>query len=248
VLMLAGCVQPSLSPNINYATARVLDALGIEVVIASGAGCCGAIRHHLSDQAGALDEARRNIDSWWPHIKAGAEAIVFNASGCGTQLREYGHLLRDDANFAHKAARVSAMAIDLAELLPRYVDQLRSRAVVPPGQRIVFHAPCSLQHGLKVRGAVEKLLEGLGAEPLPVAEGHLCCGSAGTYSILQPEISQQLGRNKIAALMAPRPDVILSANIGCIAQIAAGTAAPVRHWIEWLDERLVEEPATTVSP
>jgi glycolate oxidase iron-sulfur subunit len=238
MLLLAGCVQPAMAPNINAATARVLDALGIELLVAPGAGCCGAIRHHLADEEGALADARRNIDAWWPHVEAGAEAIVINASGCGTMLGEYGHLLRNDPAYAQKAARIRELARDPVELLSAHAEALASMLRVPTTRRIAFHPPCSLQHGLKVRGEVEELLVSVGAQLLPVADGHLCCGSAGTYSLLQPEIAAQLGKAKVQALMAPGPEVILSANIGCIAQIASGTKVPVQHWIEWMDARL----------
>jgi len=236
VLMLAGCVQPSMQPNINAATARVLDALGIETLVPAGAGCCGAIRQHLDDPEGACDDARRNIDAWWPAIEAGAEAIVLNASGCGTQVKEYGHLLRHDAAYAAKARRVSELARDCAELLPGHEAALRTLMSPVAGQRIAFHAPCSLQHGQRIRGAVESLLASLGAEVVPVAEAHLCCGSAGTYSVLQPALSQQLRDRKLAALTTAGPGVILSANIGCIVHLAAKSPVPVRHWMEWLDE------------
>jgi len=238
VLLLAGCVQPSMQPNVNAATARVLDALGIEAVVPGGAGCCGAIRHHLDDHDGALDDARRNIDAWWPAIAAGAEAIVLNASGCGSQVKDYGHLLRHDISYAPRARRVTELARDVAELLAGHERALQALAAPATGQRVAFHAPCSLQHGQRVRGAVEPMLAALGAEVLPVAEAHLCCGSAGTYSVLQPELSQALRGRKLGALTSPKPDVILSANIGCIVHLAGTSPVPVRHWIEWLDERL----------
>ena len=238
VLMLAGCVQPAMKPNINAATARVLDALGIETVVPKAAGCCGAIRFHLADQDGGLIDARRNIDAWWPDVEAGAEAIVMNASGCGSMVKEYGHLLRNDAAYAEKAARVSEMTRDLAELLPEFVPMLKERSISAPRERVVFHPPCSLQHGQKIRGMVEAMLAGLGAEVVAFADSHLCCGSAGTYSLLQPDLSRQLRERKLDALMKARPDVILSANIGCIAHLGAAAQIPVRHWIELLDERL----------
>ncbi len=240
VLLLAGCVQPSMQPNINAATARVLDALGIETAVPAGAGCCGAIRQHLDDLEGALDDARRNIDAWWSHLEAGVEGIVLNASGCGSQVREYGHLLRDDPAYAAKAQRVSDVARDLAEWLGDEAPALQDRVAPAGGVRLAFHAPCSLQHGQRVRGAVESLLTALGADVVPVAEAHLCCGSAGTYSVLQPELSQQLRERKLGALTTAKPDVILSANIGCIVHLAAKSPVPVRHWIEWLDERLAQ--------
>ena len=240
VLMLAGCVQPSMQPNINAATARVFDALGVETIVPAGAGCCGAIRQHLDDAAGALADARRNIDAWWPGLEAGAEAIVLNASGCGSQVKEYGHLLRQDAAYAAKARRVSALARDLAECLPAEEAALKQRITLASGSRVAFQAPCSLQHGQRIRGAVESLLAALGADVVPVAEAQLCCGSAGTYSVLQPALSQALRERKLEALTAARPEVILSANIGCIVHLAAKSPVPVRHWIEWLDERLQE--------
>lgn len=238
VLMLAGCVQPAMSPNINTATARVLDALGIETLVPDAAGCCGAIRYHLDDQAGGLADARRNIDAWWPQVEAGAEAIVMNASGCGSMVKEYGQLLRHDADYAAKAARISELTRDLSELLPESGAALKDRTRAAAGALVVFHPPCSLQHGQQVRGAVEALLVALGAEVLPFAEGHLCCGSAGTYSLLQPELAQQLRGRKLDALTAAGPEAILSANIGCIAHLGAVSKIPVRHWIEWIDERL----------
>jgi glycolate oxidase iron-sulfur subunit len=238
MILLAGCVQPSMSPNINAATARVFDALGIELLTPKAAGCCGAIRHHLSDQSGGLQDARRNIDAWWPHVEAGAEGIIMNASGCGAMVKEYGHLLRHDAAYAARAARISELTRDLAELLPQHAEALKDRLGTTTRQRVVFHPPCTLQHAQKLRGAVEAMLSSLGAEVMPFAEAHLCCGSAGTYSVLQRELAQQLRDRKLQALMEPKPDVILSANIGCISHLAGAAKVPVRHWIEWLDERL----------
>ncbi len=238
VVLLEGCVQPAMYPNIDAATVRVLDATGIEAVTSPGGGCCGAIRHHLDDHAGALADARRNIDAWWPAIEAGAEAVVMNASGCGSMVKEYGHLLRYDPAYAERAARIGGMTRDLAELIPALLPELEGKLQRANGKRIVFHPPCSLQHGQRIRGAVEGLLAALGAEVLPFAESHLCCGSAGTYSILQPELSRRLRARKLQALAVPDPEVILSANIGCIAHLGAVAPIPVRHWIEWLDERL----------
>jgi glycolate oxidase iron-sulfur subunit len=236
MLLLAGCVQPAMAPNINAASARVFDALGIELIVPKNAGCCGAIRYHLNDHDGGLADARRNIDAWWPQIDAGCEAIVMNASGCGAHVREYGYLLRHDAAYAAKAQRVSELTKDVAELLPAL---LAERKLAPRGaERVVFHPPCTLQHAQQIRGTVEALLEKLGAEVLPFAEPHLCCGSAGTYSIFQPELSTQLRDRKLANLQQPKPAAILSANIGCIAHLASGTDTPVMHWVEWLDARL----------
>lgn len=240
VLVLKNCVQPSLAPSIDSATARVLDALGVQSIAVPGSGCCGAIRHHLNDQYGALDQVRRNIDAWWPAIESGqAEAIVINASGCSAMVKEYGHLLREDPRYATKARRIAESARDLAEFLPDSV--LRAASNAPPS-RVAFHPPCTLQHALKVRGKVEAVLKGLGAELVPVRDAHLCCGSAGTYSLLQPRLSGELRQRKLRDLLEQQPDVILSANIGCISHLQAGSALPVRHWIEWVDERLSQAP------
>lgn len=239
VLLLAGCVQPSLSPSINAATARVLDAAGIEVIVPPAAACCGALQQHLDDPQGALVAARRNIDAWWPLLQAGAEAIVTNASGCGAQVEEYGHLLRDDPQYADRARIVSARAVDVAELVAVHADELVKRIRRSGGERTVFHPPCTLQHGQRVRGVVEGLLARLGAAPQPFADAFLCCGSAGTYSLLQPAIATTLRDHKLAALQAARPDVILSANVGCITHLGAAAGVPVKHWIEWVDERLL---------
>ncbi|MCO5095903.1 MAG: glycolate oxidase subunit GlcF [Rhodocyclaceae bacterium] len=241
MLMLAGCVQPAMAPNINDAAARVLDRLGIALVEVDGAGCCGAVRYHLHDQAGALDEARRNIDAWWPHLEAGAEAVVITASGCGAHVREYGYLLQHDAAYAAKAARISLLTRDIAEAVMQEKHallELLRKSAAATRRKIAFHAPCSLQHGMQVRGAVEEILLAAGCELTPVADAHLCCGSAGTYSILQSEISLKLRANKLAALHAGAPAVIASANIGCIAHLQEGTPTPVSHWIELLDGRL----------
>jgi glycolate oxidase iron-sulfur subunit len=242
MVLLAGCVQPAMLPNVNAATARVFDALGVELIVPRAAGCCGALRYHLDDHDGGLADARRNIDAWWPHVQAGAEAIVMNASGCGAMVKDYGHLLRDDPAYAHRAERIAALTRDAAEVLPaelaRLVEALPPKSAGAPPQKVVFHPPCTLQHGQRVRGAVESLLAALGAEVLPFADGHLCCGSAGTYSVLQPDLATRLRDRKLQALQAPQPEVILSANVGCIAHLASGTNTPVRHWIEWLDARL----------
>ncbi|MEZ5614209.1 MAG: glycolate oxidase subunit GlcF [Rhodocyclaceae bacterium] len=241
MLMLAGCVQPAMSPNINAATARVLDRLGIAAIEAEGAGCCGAVRLHLDDHEGARADARRNIDAWWPHVEAGAEAIVVTASGCGAHVLEYAHLLEHDPDYAKKAARVTLLARDVAEVLGAEAAGLRRllQKPVPAARRkVAFHSPCSLQHGLRVRGAVEEILQEAGFELAPVADAHLCCGSAGTYSVLQPALSLRLRDNKLACLAAGAPEAIASANIGCIAHLQAGTQTPVAHWIELLDRTL----------
>ena len=243
VLLLNGCTQPSMLPSIDAATSRVLDAVGIQTIVAPRSGCCGAIRHHLDDRAGAMANARRNIDAWWPYVEsATVEAIVINASGCGVMVKDYADLLRHDSAYSHKASRIVALTRDPVEVLAGSLDGLKERMRPGTSPRVAFQAPCTLQHGLKIRGEVEKLLTALGAELVPVAESHLCCGSAGTYSLLQTDISQDLRTRKLENLQRRSPQVILSANIGCIAHLQGGTDTPVRHWIEWLDARL---PVTT---
>jgi glycolate oxidase iron-sulfur subunit len=241
VLMLAGCVQPAMMPNINSATARVLDAAGIQTVVAAEAGCCGAVKFHLNDQDGGMAQMRANIDAWWPHVQQGVEAIVMNASGCGVTVKEYGHVLRDDPAYAAKAARISELTQDLSELLPALVPLLRPKlAARPDAARVVaFHPPCTLQHGQQLRGGVEQHLAALGFT-VQVArnEAHLCCGSAGTYSVLNPELAYTLRDRKLGHLGELQPAVIASANIGCITHLQSGTTTPVRHWVELLDEAL----------
>ena len=232
MLMLAGCVQPAMSPGINDATERVLDALGIEVIVAAKAGCCGAIRHHLNDHDGALDEARRNIDAWWPHLQSGAEAIVMNASGCGAMVKEYGHLLRADPAYAAKAAHVTSLTRDLAEVIAPMRDVLTGKLKPAALHRVAWHPPCTLQHGQQIRGAVESILATAGIDVRLCAESHLCCGSAGTYSVLQPELATALRDRKLAHLAATEPEAIVSANIGCITHLQSGTTTPVLHWVE----------------
>jgi glycolate oxidase iron-sulfur subunit len=258
-LLLTGCVQPSMMPNINSATARVLDAAGIETIVAAGAGCCGAIRLHTSDHDGALAQMRTNIDAWWPMVERGeVEAIVMNASGCGVTVKEYGHSLAHDTAYATKAGRIADLTRDISELLPELVPLLRDRVslprsasergasatvaaerrAVPEGPRLAFHPPCTLQHGQRVRGVVETSLAALGFDVRVPNEAHLCCGSAGTYSVLHPEIAKSLRDRKLGHLGALAPETIVSANIGCIQHLQSGTATPVRHWIEVLDDAL----------
>ena len=237
MLVLEGCAQPAISPNINAATARVLDRLGIRLVAASGAACCGAASHHTSGKEQGLDFARRNIDAWWPYLESGAEAIVMTASGCGSHVKEYEHLLKHDTAYAAKARRVSDLTRDISEILI-HEDLSRLGHVANPGPKIAFHCPCSLQHGQKLNGIVENILREAGFTLTAVPEAHLCCGSAGTYSILQKHLSQQLLRNKVSALESGRPDTIATANIGCLAHIQSGTTLPVRHWIEVLDAHI----------
>ena len=244
VLLLNSCTQGALAPAIDSATARVLAAIGIEARIDPRSGCCGAIRHHLGDPGGALADARRNIDAWWPPLAAGAvEAIVLNASGCAAQVRDYAHLLADDAAYAEKARRVSAAARDLGEFLAAERPTLERRVGAAPSARVALHKPCSQQHALRCADATEELLRALGAELVPVAEAHMCCGSAGTYSLLQSELSGTLRARKLEHLLAAKPELILSANVGCIAHLGAASEVPVWHWIEWVDRALVETSA-----
>jgi glycolate oxidase iron-sulfur subunit len=241
MLVLEGCAQPSISPATNAATARVLDRLGISLVRAAQAGCCGAVAFHLNAQDEALNAMRRNIDAWWPHIEAGAERIVITASGCGVMVQDYGHALQRDTAYAEKAKHVSELACDISDVIAAELPNLQSRLTPDTSrltQKIAFHAPCTLQHGLKKKGTVEVLLTQLGFELTPVADAHLCCGSAGTYSILQPELSNRLRANRIGALEAGKPVAILTANIGCQSHLQSATHLPVRHWIEALDVRL----------
>lgn len=235
VLMLEGCVQPSLSPNTNAAAARVLDRLGISVIATREAGCCGAVDYHLNAQAAGLDRARRNIDAWWPGIEKGAEAIVQTASGCGAFIKDYGHLLASDPAYADKAKKVSALARDLVEVLR---DEPLEKLGIHASQRLAFHCPCTLQHGQKLAGAVEALLTGFGFNLTAVPDGHLCCGSAGTYSLTQPELSRQLRDNKLNALESGHPEVIVTANIGCQSHLDGAGRTPVRHWIELVEAAL----------
>jgi glycolate oxidase iron-sulfur subunit len=240
VLVLEGCVQPALSPNINRATTRVLAAAGIGTVSIAAAGCCGAIRQHLDDRDGALRHMRRNIDAWWPTIASGAvEAIIVNASGCTVCVKDYGRALREDPAYAAKAARVAALARDLSEMLAELAPLLMDKVRKSTTGRVAFHPPCTLQHGQKISGLVETHLSALGFDVQRSAEeSHLCCGSAGTYSVLQPALAGRLRDRKLRNLSVLRPDCIVSANIGCILHLQSGTTTPVRHWVELLDEAL----------
>ncbi len=246
VLMLMGCVQPAMMPNINSATARVLDAAGIQTVVADEAGCCGAIRTHLNDHAGGLKDMRRNIDAWWPLVSGGPgslqgiEAIVMNASGCGVTVKAYGHALADDPAYADKARHIASLTRDLSELLPDLVPKLKPKLRLRGrATQLAFHPPCTLQHGQQLRGGVETHLNALGFDVrIAPMESHICCGSAGTYSVLQPELATQLRDRKLANLAPLQAQTIVSANIGCIQHLQTGTETPVRHWIEVLDEAL----------
>jgi len=242
MLALAGCVQPSLGPDINAAAARVLDRLGISLIQARDAGCCGALRYHLDFKEGGLDDMRRLIDAWWPQIEHGAEAIVMTSSGCGAMVKDYGHALAHDPAYAEKAARIGALTRDISEVVAAELNALarlvsRSSSLAP-SMRVAFHPPCTLQHGQKIKGVTERVLVAAGFDLAPVPDAHLCCGSAGTYSILQPKLSQQLKRNKLAALASGMPEMILSSNIACQSHLAGGNDLPIKHWIIALDERL----------
>lgn len=238
MVLLDGCVQPAMGPNINAATARVFDALGVQLLLAPKAGCCGAIRHHLNDHEGALDDMRRNIDAWWPLAEAGAEAIVMTASGCGATVKDYGHLLAHDPAYAEKAQRISDLTKDLSEILPAFEAELEGKLKGKISKRVAYHPPCTLQHGQQIRGKVEGVLRAAGVDVQLCADSHLCCGSAGTYSVLQSSLSYQLRDNKLANLQATKPDMIVSANIGCLTHLQSGTDTPVKHWIELIDHAL----------
>jgi glycolate oxidase iron-sulfur subunit len=245
MLVLEGCAQPAMSPNTNNATARVLDALGVQLLSAPKAGCCGALRFHLNDQEAALDDMRRNIDAWWPYVEDGSvEAILMTASGCGVTVKEYGHLLAHDGAYAGKAERIAAMTRDLSEVMPEFEAELARRMaakVQALGQavpQVAYHPPCTLQHGQQIRGKVEGVLRAAGVDVRLCADSHLCCGSAGTYSLLQPELSLQLRDRKLANLEATGAQTIVSANVGCVAHLQSGTGTPVQHWIELIDRML----------
>lgn len=237
VLLLEGCVQPGLSPNTNDATARVLDRLGISVTPVTEAGCCGALDYHLDAQAKGLERARQNIDAWWPHLQNGAEAIVQTASGCGAFIKDYGHLLAQDPRYADKARQISERTLDLVQLL---AQEPLEQVCAARQRRIAVHCPCTLQHALKLGGAVETLLSRLGFNLTPVPGGHLCCGSAGTYSLTQPTLARQLRDNRLNALESGRPELIVTSNVGCQNHLAGAGRTQVLHWIELVDQSLTE--------
>lgn len=233
MLVLDGCVQPVATPNTNAHAARIFSRLGIKLVAPDNSGCCGALSQHLAHREEALDFARANIDAWWPHIEAGAEAIVMTASGCGASVAEYGHMLRNDAAYAEKAARVSELTRDLSDVLAD--EDLSRLGDMGHGRKVAYHPPCTLQNAPKLRDHVAEILTGAGYELTPVRDRHLCCGSAGTYSILQPTMANELRANKLDSLTAGRPDVIVTANIGCQLHLDSASGVPVRHWIELLE-------------
>ncbi|HKJ94392.1 MAG TPA: glycolate oxidase subunit GlcF [Gammaproteobacteria bacterium] len=230
VLMLEGCVQPALEPGINPQTARLADGLGFEVIRTPASACCGAIDQHLGAPEAALRHVKRNIDTWWPHVEGGAEAIIVNASGCGAQVKDYGHLLRDDPQYADRARRVSELTVDPIEFLEPHAERLIPARDAPG--RVAFQTPCTLQHAQGLNGRVEPLLSRIGFELTAVADGHICCGSAGTYSVLQPELAERLRGQKVANLEDGSPEVIATANIGCLTHLNEATTVPVRHWLE----------------
>ena len=233
MLVLGGCVQPALAPSINAAAARVLDRLGISLIEAPSAGCCGGVRFHLNRHEAGRDDMRALIDAWWPLIEAHrVEAIVVTASGCSVTVKDYAHLLAEDPAYRDKAARISSLARDLSEVVPLDFPQIRSHG------RIAFQSPCTLQHGQQIRGRVEGLLTRAGYQITPVRDAHLCCGSAGTYSILEPKIATELRARKLAALREGGAPVIATANIGCLTHLQAASDVPVRHWVELVDEAL----------
>ena len=246
MLVLDGCVQPAMAPNINAAAARILDKLGISLIKAENAGCCGAISYHLSAQQEGLNYMRRNVDAWWPHIEngidQGVEAIAMTASGCGVTVKDYGSLLSHDHTYAEKAARISELTKDISEILEvetkKLTPLLNNSMLSTKKSKLSFHSPCTLQHGLQIHGTVEKILTTAGFGLTFVQDAHLCCGSAGTYSILQPQLSKQLLRNKIVELESSSPSQIVTANIGCLVHLQSGTSSTIKHWIEVLDEKL----------
>ena len=237
MLVLQGCVQSVVTPQTNLAAERILQKLDIELITAPDAGCCGAVSHHLSAAEEGLDFMRRNIDAWWPYIEQGAEAIIITASGCGTVVKDYAELLKHDSQYADKAKQVSLMARDISEILRD--EDLTSLTINHPETRIAFHSPCTLQHGQQLSGVAEDILRKAGFTLTEVQDPHLCCGSAGTYSILQAKLSQQLLDNKLSALQSGQPDIIATANIGCQMHMASKAQLPVKHWLEVLDEHLV---------
>jgi glycolate oxidase iron-sulfur subunit len=246
MLVLDGCVQPGIAPSINPALARILDRIGISLVAAREAGCCGAVAYHLNAQQEGLEYMRRNVDAWWPYVEQGVEAIVMTASGCGVMVKEYAELLKHDARYSAKAEKISHLTKDASEILSAEREAIealfaRDARTASPGSqatRVAFHSPCTLQHGQQIRGAAEALLGAAGFQLTAVPDAHLCCGSAGTYSILQPALSHRLLENKVSALESGTPEVIATANIGCLAHIQTGTRLPVRHWVELLDSKI----------
>ena len=233
IILLQGCVQPALHPNIDRAAAIVLDRIGIQTLRIPQSGCCGGLSHHLDAFAEADTYIRRNIDSWWPCIEENQiEAIISTATGCGVTIKEYGRMLASNSDYAEKAAKISALCKDLSEYVAE--QALPPAPVSGCEQKIAFHPPCTLQHGQQIRGKVESILQAGGAQLVSFQESHLCCGSAGTYSILQKSMAERLRDRKLQHITATLPDVIATANIGCLLHLQSGTRIPVKHWIELL--------------
>ena len=238
MVLLDNCVQDALAPSIDRAAARVLDVAGVTLNRVAAGGCCGALSHHLNAHDEAVSKVRANIDAWWPHVESGAEAIVITASGCSVMVKDYGHFMKHDVAYATKAEKIAALAKDVSEVIAAEWPALKGR-VKASTEKIAYHPPCTLQHGMKLKGGVESLLKDMGFMLAPVADSHLCCGSAGTYSVLQPEISSELKSRKLKSLTVGAPTQIATANIGCMTHLQSGTHLQVKHWIELLDERLV---------
>jgi glycolate oxidase iron-sulfur subunit len=241
MIVLDNCVQNAMAPAIDFAAARVLDKAGVTLKWVAAGGCCGALSHHLSAHDEAEQKVRANIDAWWPHIESGAEAIVGTASGCSVMLKDYGHFMQHDAVYAEKAAKVAALSKDVSEAIVAEWSKLKAMLkprIANNSEKIAYHPPCTMQHGMKLKGGVETMLKDMGFELAIVADSHLCCGSAGTYSVLQSTISSELKARKVKSLSADSPSQIATSNIGCMTHIQSGTTLPVKHWIELLDERL----------
>ncbi|TAG03908.1 MAG: glycolate oxidase iron-sulfur subunit [Betaproteobacteria bacterium] len=237
MIVLDNCVQNAMAPAIDFAAARVLDKAGVTLKWVSAGGCCGALSHHMNAHEEAAEKVRANIDAWWPLIEGGAEAIVGTASGCSVMLKDYGHFMQHDAVYADKAAKIAALSKDVSEVIVAEWPNIKSM-LKPSNEKIAYHPPCTMQHGMKLKGGVETMLKDMGYSLAPVADSHLCCGSAGTYSVLQSTISNELKARKVASLTADGPAQIATSNIGCMTHIQSGTTLPVKHWIELLDERL----------
>ena len=235
MLLLEGCAQSSLTPETNAAAARVLNRFGIQLLSETKAGCCGALRLHTSEREKGLRDIKQRIDTWWPLVQSGVEAIISTASGCGVTVKDYGELLKDDPEYADKAIKIAELAVDISEVVGNEIANSQPVQELQRNLKVAFHSPCTLQHGQKINGQVEALLQHYGFTMLSIADGHLCCGSAGTYSILQPDLSGRLKADKLAKLQAHSPDVIATANVGCQLHLRQGSDLPVLHWIELLD-------------
>jgi len=235
MLLLEGCAQSSLTPETNAAAARVLDRFGIQLLPETRQGCCGAVCLHTSAREKGLRDIRSRIDTWWPSVQAGAEAIISTASGCGVTVKDYGELLKTDPEYADKAQQIAGLAVDISEVISTETAKVPPAPELHGNLKVAFHSPCTMQHGQKITGKVESLLQEYGFTILPVADSHLCCGSAGTYSILQPDLSGQLKADKLEKLQMHGPDVIATANVGCQLHLRKDSNVPVLHWIELLD-------------